>query len=223
MEKNYGYIRSYVIRGGKISYAQKRSYEKLFPVFGIMNNDPVNIASLFGNENPLVVEIGFGMGRATIKIAEKNPGINYIGIEVHKPGIGRLLWDIERLGLNNIRIAEEDAKLFISERIMNKTVSAFHIFFPDPWPKKKHNKRRLLARPFTDLLSGKLLSGGYIYVISDWQDYAEEALKALTETPGLKNKFKGYADKQEWRPITEFEKKGINKNHEIFEMIFTGE
>ena len=223
MEKNFGNIRSFVLRNGKISYAQKRSYEKLFPFFGITGNNPVTSESLFGSDKPLVIEIGFGMGRATAEIAYNNPDINYIGIEVHKPGIGRLLWDIERLGIKNIRIAEEDARVFLTERINDNSVSAFHIFFPDPWPKKKHNKRRLLARPFTDLLAVKLLSGGYIYAISDWEDYADEALKVFTETPGLKNKYNGYADRQDWRPITEFEKKGLQKNHVIREMIFTGE
>ena len=217
-----GHIRSYVIRAGRMSAAQKRSYELLFPSYAIKSNECgiFSTSENFLNENPLVIEIGFGMGRATAVIAEQNPRINYLGIEVHKPGIGRLLWEIEKRNLNNIRIAEGDASDFIKDKILDHTVSGFHIFFPDPWPKKRHYKRRLVTRPFTDMLASKLIFGGYIYMVSDWFDYAEWALGELGNTKGLKNKYSDFSPPQSWRPKTEFEQKGLKKNHVIKELFF---
>jgi len=214
-------IKSYVLRAGRMSDAQKRSYEKLSPVYcleaGLEDFDPVQI---YGNRQPLVVEIGFGMGRATAEIAAQNPEINYLGIEVHRPGIGRLLWDIEKRGLKNIRIAEGDAVEFITRKIKAPLVSAFHIFFPDPWPKKRHHKRRLISRPFTDLLALKLVPGGYIYMVSDWAEYGDQALAEFSATPGLANKYQSFAESQAWRPKTEFEQKGLKMKNEIKELFF---
>jgi tRNA (guanine-N7-)-methyltransferase len=206
-----------------MSPAQKRSYETLFPIYGIKDEEIEKLegSSLFGNAGPLTVEIGFGMGKATAIIAEQNPGINYLGIEVHRPGIGRLLWEIENKGLKNIRIIEGDAAEILGKKIPDTSVSAFHVFFPDPWPKKRHHKRRLITRPFTDLICAKLLSGGYIYMASDWSDYADWALAELSATPGLANKFGRFAERQSWRPQTEFERKGLLKNHEVRELYFT--
>jgi len=215
-------VKSFVLRSGRMSSAQKRSYETLFPLYAVTKDGPETIESLslFENTNPLIIEIGFGMGRATAGIAYKNPEINYLGIEVHKPGIGRLLWEIEKLRLKNIRIIEGDAAEVLTNRIRDNSVSAFHIFFPDPWPKKRHHKRRLVKRPFTDLLAGKLVSGGYVYMVSDWVDYGEWALEELSATEGLVNKYPAFSEPQQWRPETEFEKKGRLKNHEIRELFF---
>ena len=205
-----------------MSIAQKRSYENFFPVYGIKGNESkiIDSAKLFRNTNPLIIEIGFGMGRATASIAEQNPDINYLGIEVHKSGIGRLLWDIEKKGLKNIRIIEGDAVEILQRQIADNNISAFHIFFPDPWPKKRHHKRRLITRPFTDILAKKLLPGAYVYFVSDWADYGDWALRELSETPGLVNQFPAFAEPQSWRPETEFERKGLIKNHEIRELLF---
>ena len=215
-------IRSFVLRAGKISPAQKRSYETLFPLYAIKEEklEKLNCNELFGNSSPLVIEIGFGMGLATALIAEQNPGINYLGIEVHRPGIGRLLWEIEKRSLKNIRIIEGDAAQVLQKAIIDNSVSAFHIFFPDPWHKKRHHKRRLVSRPFTDLLCAKLIPGAYLYMVTDWPDYGEWALGELTATAGLANKFNGFAERQEWRPVTEFERKAIQKNHKILELYF---
>ena len=225
-----GRVRSFVLRAGRPSRAQKRSYEMLFPVYCLRsddtalfqreNDEAIDTLNFFGNSNPIVIEIGFGMGTATAEIAEKNPDINYLAIDVHKPGIGRLLWEIENRGLKNIRIIEGDAVEFLKKKILNCGVSAFHVFFPDPWPKKRHHKRRLMTRPFTDLLAAKLVPGGYIYMATDWADYGEWALQELTATPGLVNKYPLFARDLNWRPKTEFEQKGIKKNHKIQELYF---
>jgi tRNA (guanine-N7-)-methyltransferase len=214
-------IRSFVLRQGRISSAQKRSYETLFHLYGIAGNREgfLEVGKIFGNDAPLAIEIGFGMGKATAAIAHNNPGINYLGIEVHRPGIGKLLGEIERRELKNIRIVEGDA-VDVLGRIKDDSVSAFHIFFPDPWPKKRHHKRRLITRPFTDLLAAKLFAGAYIYMVSDWADYCDWALAELSATPGLVNRYDAFAERQEWRPETEFERKGLDKNHEIRELYF---
>ena len=222
LSRNPHRIRSFVLRSGRMSSAQKRSYDTLFPLYGISGDESGVIESrtLFGNTNPMVIEIGFGMGKATSEIALKNPEINYLGIEVHKPGIGRLLWEIEKQAIKNIRIMEGNAVEILQGRIKDNSVSAFHIFFPDPWPKMRHHKRRLITRPFTDLLAAKLIQGAYIYMVSDWADYGDWALHELSSTPGLVNKYGAFAERQTWRPETEFERKGLKSNHEIRELLF---
>jgi tRNA (guanine-N7-)-methyltransferase len=214
-------IKSFVLRSGRMSKAQFRSYEKLSGSFLIEYHEtPVDFASYFGNDHPLIIEIGFGMGWATAEIAGTNPGNNYLGIEVFKSGIGRLLWEIETRKLLNIRIIEHDAAEALETMVKEECAAAFHIFFPDPWPKKRHQKRRLMQRPFTDLLASRLQQGGYIYMVTDWEDYGVRALEALSATPGLKNSYEGFAPKQEWRPQTKFERKGLDKNHQVREIHF---
>jgi tRNA (guanine-N7-)-methyltransferase len=219
--------------------AQKRSYEEFSRrwtvpfVSGRLSRD-----ALFAGTGPLCVEIGFGMGIATAIIAGQNPGVNYLGIEVHRPGIGRLLWEIEKRGLSNIKIIEGDAVEVLEA--MDFEVDSFHIFFPDPWPKKRHHKRLLIQRPFTGLLARRLKKGGYLYMVTDWEDYGHWALAELAGTAGLKNHYgdfaggasgdfaeegaggfaRGFAPAQHWRPKTKFEKKGIAKNHQVWELMF---
>jgi tRNA (guanine-N7-)-methyltransferase len=226
-----------------MSPAQKRSYGELFPRFGVPF-DPgrvLDYRALFGNSNPVTVEIGFGMGIATAEIARANPGQNYLGLEVYRPGIGRLLWEIGRQGLSNIRIIEHDAVETLERMTGDGSLAAFHIFFPDPWPKKRHHKRRLLARPFTDLLAGKLGEGGYVYMVTDWEDYARRAMAELSATPLLVNPYagaydagcagdlaedfpgglaEGFAPRQPWRPQTSFEAKGIAKQRRVWDLVF---
>jgi tRNA (guanine-N7-)-methyltransferase len=221
----YG-IKSYVLRAGRMSDAQKRSYDTLSPQFCIpFASDPalLDYRLIFGNENPVTIEIGFGMGIATAMIAEAHPDQNYLGLEVHRPGIGRLLWEIEKRNLQNIRIIEHDAVEVLQNMIPPNSVAAFHIFFPDPWPKKRHHKRRLITRPFPDLLAEKLKSGAYIYMVTDWEDYGNWALAELSATPLLHNPYGGFAPHQDWRPRTKFEQKGIDKNHEVKEIYFVKE
>ncbi|GAB1484459.1 tRNA (guanosine(46)-N7)-methyltransferase TrmB [Treponema sp.] len=214
-------IRSFVLRAGRMSDAQRRSYEKLSPLFLLpYEKKELSFSSAFGSESEVFIEIGFGMGLATAAIAESNPDKSYLGLEVHTPGIGRLLWEIEGRSLTNIRIIEYDAVAVLEDMIEDGTVSGFHVFFPDPWPKKRHNKRRLIKRPFTDLLARRLKEGGYLYMATDWAEYGDWALEELEATPDLKNEYKGFAPRQAWRPETKFERKGLDKEHELRELFF---
>lgn len=214
-------IRSFVLRAGRMSIAQRRSYETLGPRFLLpYEKKRLDPMAAFGNDRSVTVEIGFGMGIATAMIAEANPDKNYLGIEVHTPGIGRLLWEIEGRGLTNIRIVEHDAVEVLEEMIGDASVAAFHIFFPDPWPKKRHHKRRLIQRPRTDLFARKLATGGYLYMVTDWEPYGNEAALALAATEGLENAYDGFAPRQNWRPETRFEVKGKEANRGIYELMF---
>ncbi len=214
-------IRTFAIRAGHFTPAERSAYEELLPVYGASyEKKKLDFASLFGNENPVVVEIGFGMGKATAIIAENNPDINYLGLEVHKPGIGKLLGEIKARKLENVRIIEHDALEVLEDMVDDASVEAFHIFFPDPWQKKRHFKRRLVQRPRTDLIASKLKKGGYFYFVTDWLPYAEFGLAQLESTPGLKNRYNGFAPRQEWRPETRFEQKGLDANRVISEILF---
>ena len=214
-------VKSFVLRTGRYTSAQKRSYNDFSGKFTIpFENTFINFNKIFNNENPVIAEIGFGMGRATAEIAEKNPQINYLGIEVFKPGIGRLLWEITRRQLMNIRIIEYDAVEVFNRMIPPCSLDGVHLFFPDPWPKKRHHKRRLVKRPFTNTVTEKLKSSAYLYMVSDWEDYAEWALNELQLTEGLVNVYERFSPQQAWRPCTEFEKKGLEKKHKTSEIYF---
>ncbi len=217
-------VRTYVIRAGRLTTSERKSYDELHHVWCIpYEHKTLNYTEIFNNTNPVIMEIGFGMGHATSIIAENNPDINYIGSEVHVPGVGRLLGDIKTKQLKNLYIIEHDALEILETMIPDNSLAGFHIFFPDPWPKKKHHKRRMLQRPRTDLLAKKLAPGGYLYFATDWQEYAESALEELKMTEGLANKYEGYAPHQEWRPRTKFEQKGLDAGRDIYELFFVKE
>jgi len=202
-----------------MSQAQEKSYKTGGQYLVPFSDNITEFAGFFGNDHPLTVEIGFGMGKATADIAEANTGNNYLGIEVFRAGIGKLLWEIEQRSLSNVRIVEHDAVDVIGKMIRPFSVSAFHIFFPDPWPKKRHHKRRLVQKPFAELLVSRLISGGYIYMVSDCEDYAEDTLALFSSMPELYNpNGEFFAKGISWRPMTKFEKKGIDKNHPIKEI-----
>ena len=217
-------VRTSVIRAGRLTTSERKSYDELHHVWCIpYEHKTLNYTEIFNNTNPVIMEIGFGMGHATSIIAENNPDINYIGSEVHVPGVGRLLGDIKTKQLKNLYIIEHDALEILETMIPDNSLAGFHIFFPDPWPKKKHHKRRMLQRPRTDLLAKKLAPGGYLYFATDWQEYAESALEELKMTEGLANKYEGYAPHQEWRPRTKFEQKGLDAGRDIYELFFVKE
>jgi len=214
-------IKSFVRRQGKFTDAQKKAYDELGQRFIIpFSDNHIDFSTVFGNSNCVTLEIGFGAGFATAEIAQSNPEKNYIGIEVHRPGIGRLLWEIEKRGLSNIRIIEYDAAIAVKKMIPPASLEAVHIFFPDPWPKKRHRKRRLIQRPFTGVLADCLTPGGYLYMVTDWEDYALHALEELTAVANLQNMNQDFAPPQDWRPRTRFETKGLAKEHVIRELMF---
>ena len=217
----YREIKTYVLRIGRMTASQEKAYKELSPSYCIpFENRKLNFVDIFGNTNPIVVEIGFGMGDATWQLAKANPDINYLGIEVHKPGVGKLLNEIKRNDLKNIYIIEHDALEVLEFMIADNSVNGFHIFFPDPWPKKRHHKRRMVQRPRTNLMAQKLAFGGYLYFVTDILDYAEFALEELTLTEGLKNKYNGFAEPQPWRMQTKFERKGMAAERQITELFF---
>jgi len=214
-------LKSYVLRQGRFTDAQKKAYDSLSEKYVIPFSETyIDFNNIFGNANNVTLEIGFGSGLATAEIAQANPDKNYLGIEVHRPGIGRLLWETEQRCLSNIRIIEYDAVQAVQKMIPNISLDAVHIFFPDPWPKKRHNKRRLVRRPFTEALADCLKPGGYIYMVTDWEDYAFYALEELTASAGLRNEYESFAPPQSWRPVTRFEQKGLAKEHAIRELYF---
>ena len=214
-------VKTYVLRIGRMTAAQERAYAELAPSWCIpFEEKTLNFVDVFGNTNPIIVEIGFGMGDATVAMAEANPDINYLGIEVHRPGVGKVLSEIKSRDLKNLYIIEHDALEVLEKMIGDKSVNGFHIFFPDPWPKKRHHKRRMIQRPRTNLLAQKLAKGGYLYFVTDWQEYADFALEELNNTEGLKNKYDGFAQPQSWRYQTKFERKGLSADRKITELFF---
>jgi tRNA (guanine-N7-)-methyltransferase len=214
-------IRSFVRRQGRMSEAKWRRYEELRPRYCIdFRNGLIEPGQMFSQSHPVVLEIGFGMGHATTEIAEAHPDTNYLGVEVHTPGVAALMDRIEERGLNNLRIIQHDAVEVLKYMIPDGSLSGVHIFFPDPWPKKRHFKRRLIQSEFLQLLAPKIEDGGYVYLATDWEDYAQWMLEHLEAFPGLKNRYDGYAEPQPWRPRTAFEQKGIDKNHPIRELLF---
>jgi len=217
-------LKSFVIRKGHFTDAQKKAYDSLYEKYIIpFADNKLDFSKIFDNSAGVTLEIGFGSGFATAEIAQVNPDKNYLGVEVHRPGIGRLLWEIEKRSINNIRIIEYDAAAVAEKMICAGSLDAVHIFFPDPWPKKRHQKRRLIQNPFTHTLAQCLKPGGYLYFVTDWEDYALSALAALASCPSLKNAYEDFAVPQSWRPKTKFEQKGLAKDHKIRELFFIRE
>jgi len=215
-------IRSFVLRQGRLTAAQQRAIETAMPRFGVAYAPQMlALDALFGRkESPKVLEIGFGMGDSTAAIAAANPDIDYLGIEVHGPGVGNLLRLIEASGLKNLRLIQHDAVEVLNNMIADGSLDGVHIFFPDPWHKKRHHKRRLIQGPFVNMLCSKLKAGAYLHVATDWQEYAEWVLEVLNAEPLLQNPAADYAPRPAYRPLTKFEKRGINLGHGVWDLIF---
>ncbi len=215
------HIRSYVLRQGRVTVAQQRAVETLQPVYGIAYTDQrLDLAQAFGRNAPKILEIGFGMGDSTAAIAKANPQNDYLCLEVHTPGVGNLLKVIGEEGITNIRIIQHDAVEVLRDMIGDAALDGVHIFFPDPWHKARHNKRRLIQAPFIEKLMRQLKPGGYIHVATDWQDYAEQVLAVLSAEPQLENTAADYAPRPDYRPLTKFEKRGINLGHGVWDLVF---
>jgi len=215
-------IRSFVVRAGRMGTGQVRALEELGPRYVVPYTPQVlDPAALFGRQAPLVFEIGFGMGDATATIAQTLPGTDFLGIEVHTPGVGAMLKHIGERGLSNVRIVQHDAVEVLEHMIAPDSLAGVHIFFPDPWHKKKHNKRRLIQSPFVQRIVTRLAPGGYLHCATDWQPYAEQMLEVLSAEPGLVNTADGYAPKPAYRPLTKFENRGLKLGHGVWDLVFT--
>jgi tRNA (guanine-N7-)-methyltransferase len=215
-------VRSYVIRAGRMTEAQKRAFEGHPSAFLLPpGSDLLDFRTLFGKTGKIIVEIGFGMGDATLDIAAADPSSSYLGIEVHRPGIGRLLMEIERRGIGNVRVAEGDALEIFEGRISPGSLAGVHLFFPDPWPKKRHHKRRIVQAGFAALVSSRLLPGsGYFHMATDWEEYAIEALAVFEGEKSMRNAGSGFAPRPEWRPMTKFEGRARDQGRGIFDIHF---
>ena len=215
------HIRSFVLRAGRVSVAQQRAIDTWLPRYGIPYiTRQLDLDQAFGRKAPKIFEIGFGMGDSTATIAAAHPEIDYLALEVHTPGVGNLLKLINSEHLNNIRIMQHDAVEVLRDMIADGTLDGVHIFFPDPWHKARHNKRRLIQAPFIAQLVQKLKPGGYIHVATDWQDYAEQVLRVLSEEPQLENTAADYAPRPDYRPLTKFEQRGLRLGHGVWDLVF---
>lgn len=214
-------IRSFVLRQGRMSDAQQRAYSDLMPKYGIaFCAELLDWEQAFGRKAPRILEIGFGMGGATAQIAAAMPHQDYLGVEVHTPGVGALMRLLEDGQLGNVRIVQHDAVEVLRDMLAENTLDGIHIFFPDPWPKKRHHKRRLIQPALVGLLASRLKPGGYLHLATDWQEYAEWMLEVLNAEPVLKNTAENYAAKPEYRPETKFERRGLNLGHGVWDIVF---
>ncbi len=215
-------IRSYVLRAGRTGPGQQRALTQLGPRFLLpYSAAALDLPAAFGRQAPVVLEIGFGMGDATAKVAAALPDTDFVGVEVHEPGVGALLKRIGELGLANLRIVQHDAVEVLEHMIAPASLAGVHVWFPDPWHKKRHHKRRLVQPPLVALLASRLAPGGYLHCATDWQPYAEQMLAVLSAAPGLQNSAEGYAPKPAWRPGTKFEARGLKLGHGVWDLLFT--
>ncbi|MCB5190259.1 tRNA (guanosine(46)-N7)-methyltransferase TrmB [Methylobacillus arboreus] len=215
-------IRSFVLRQGRLTHGQQRALDELMPVFGVSYAPGLlDFDELFGRNSSLkILEIGFGMGESTARIAQSQPDRDFLGVEVHTPGVGSLLKQIGELELKNLRIVQHDAVEVLQHMIADASLDGVHIFFPDPWHKKRHHKRRLIQAGFIKLLCSKMKVGAYLHVATDWQEYAEWVLEILQQEPLLENTAQDYAPKPDYRPLTKFENRGIKLGHGVWDIVF---
>ncbi len=214
-------IRSYVMRAGRTTEGQNRALADLGPRFLLpYRQAALDFSATFGRTAPVVLEIGFGMGEASAQIAATLQDTDFIGCEVHEPGVGAYLKRIGEQGLSNVRIVRHDAVEVLEHMILPATLSGVHIFFPDPWHKKRHHKRRLVQPPLIALLASRLAPGGYLHCATDWEPYAQQMLEVLSAEPQLRNTADTYADKPSYRPLTKFENRGLRLGHGVWDLVF---
>jgi tRNA (guanine-N7-)-methyltransferase len=217
----HGHIRSFVRRQGRMSAAQERYLESMMPKIGIAYAArPLDLAAAFGRQAPKILEIGCGMGETTARIAAAHPENDYLGIEVHAPGLGSLCKRIAEANLTNLRLIAHDAVEVVRDMLPEESLDGIHIFFPDPWHKKRNHKRRLIQPPFVAELARRLKPGGYLHCATDWAEYAEQMLAVLGAEPRLQNSAAGYAPRPDYRPLTKFEQRGLGLGHGVWDLIF---
>jgi tRNA (guanine-N7-)-methyltransferase len=215
-------IRSFVVRAGRMGPGQTRALAELGPRFMLpCSATPFDFAAAFGRVAPLVLEIGFGMGDATASIAQALPATDFIGVEVHTPGVGALLKRIGELGLTNLRVIQHDAVDVLQQMVAPASLAGVQVFFPDPWHKKKHNKRRLIQPELVALLASRLTPGGRLHCATDWEPYAQQMLAVLAAEPLLVNTADGYAPRPDYRPLTKFENRGLRLGHGVWDLVFS--
>lgn len=214
-------IRSFVIRGGRITDGQRTAFEKWWPQYGLSLFDGALAAGqAFEHPKPLVVEVGFGMGDSLLAMAEAAPEANFIGIEVHPPGVGRLLHNAGKVGLTNLRIYMADAVDVLQDCFADNSIDRLQLYFPDPWHKKKHHKRRIVQKDFVDLITRKLKIGGLLHMATDWHEYADQMLEQLSATERLRNTGANFVKKPTFRPATKFEQRGERLGHGVWDLLF---
>lgn len=214
-------IRSFVTRAGRLSNAQARALENLAPKYCLpYAKQALDLIQSFGRAAPTILEIGFGMGDTTAHIAAHLPDKNFLGVEVHTPGVGSLLKLIEEQQLQNLRVIQHDAVEVLRDMLPAQSLAGVHVFFPDPWHKARHNKRRLIQAGFVSQLCERIAPGGYLHCATDWQEYAEQMLEVLRAEPLLENTAQDYAERPDYRPLTKFEKRGIRLGHGVWDLVF---
>ncbi|MDR2880524.1 MAG: tRNA (guanosine(46)-N7)-methyltransferase TrmB [Azoarcus sp.] len=213
-------IRSFVLRQGRMSPAQRRCLDEMMPKIGIpYRQEALDLTAVFGRTAPKILEIGFGMGETTARIATANPGTDYLGIEVHSPGVGALCKLIDESSITNLRIIQHDAVEVLCNMISDDALAGVHVFFPDPWRKARHYKRRLIQPDFVALVAAKLSPGGYLHCATDWENYAEWMLEILSAS-SLENTADGFAPRPAHRPPTKFEKRGLRLGYGVWDIVF---
>jgi tRNA (guanine-N7-)-methyltransferase len=214
-------VRSYVLRGGRMGTGQQRALAELGPRYVLPWRDaPLDFEQVFGRRAPVILEIGFGMGDATAQIAANRPDTDFLGVEVHEAGVGALLRRIGEQQLANVRIVRHDAVEVLRHMVPPGSLAGVHVFFPDPWHKKRHHKRRLVQPPFVRLVAERLAPGGVVHFATDWLPYAEQMLQVLGDEPALENTAAGYAERPAYRPLTRFEARGVRLGHDVRDLLF---
>ena len=214
-------IRSYVLRHGRLTPAQARALQQVGPRFMVpFAPQPLDLDALFGRRAPRILEIGFGNGETTAAMAQIQPEVDFLGVDVHAPGVGALLLRLQALGLGNVRVVQHDAAEVLREMISPGALNAVHVFFPDPWPKRRHHKRRLIQPPLVALLASRLAPGGIVHLATDWEDYAHQMLAVASAEPLLANTARDYAPRPDTRPLTRFERRGERLGHGVWDLVF---
>ena len=222
-EKPRREIKSFVRREGRLTPGQQKALDTLWPLWGIDDAEtPLDLNALFGRDNPKVLEIGFGNGASLAEMAANQPDMDFIGVEVHRPGVGQLLKSIDDRKLTNLRVACTDAVVMLKNRIADSALHRVQLYFPDPWHKKRHHKRRIIQPVFIDVLAAKIAVGGNLHMATDWQDYAEQMLQDLSASEDFTNlgTFDGYIERPDYRPLTKFEQRGHRLGHGVWDLLF---
>jgi len=220
-ESGHPRIRSYVLRAGRVGSGQARALAEHGPRYLLpYQSGLVDLDAVYGRAAPKILEIGFGMGEGLAEIAADHPENDYLGVEVHTPGVGALLKQVGERGLENVRIIQHDAVEVLTHMLAPGSLAGVHIFFPDPWHKKRHNKRRLIQSPFARLLAGRIAPGGYLHLATDWEDYALQMLEVLSAEPEFANASDGFSARPDTRPLTKFEQRGLRLGHGVWDLVF---